>query len=291
MKHLCYELGYSKEEMYELLERQRKLVYVRKMLIGKKLRDIHIVSDRYTSFLLKLHKLLSSLPVSPIQHGCVKGRSTDSNAAVHIGNEFLYKFDISNCFPSITRNRVFHLFYDRLSCSPKVSNFLADISTFEGRLPQGFNTSPSIANLVLVPLANRIHGLAKKYGGGAGVFVDDIGVSLGYSCSKIKNKVITIIEEEGFLANPDKIEELGPGSEKVITGRRANDHVDAKSADFQDVRRRIKRLPVQQFENYDHYQKYIRSLRGKISYIGQVNRGAAKMYASMLNKTIAASRN
>lgn len=95
--------------------------------------------------------LLPGIARSPYSHGGVPGRSARTNAIAHQGQAFVFTTDISQFFPSIRYERVKHLF-QRLDCTAKVAGLCARLVTHNARLPQGFCTSPILADAILSPV-------------------------------------------------------------------------------------------------------------------------------------------
>ena len=86
--------------------------------------------------------LMPKLKPSPVSHGGVRGRHVKTNLACHLDSVFALTLDISDFFPSISSNRVYRLFTQRLCCSPDVARLCTKMCTYNYHLALGLVTSP-----------------------------------------------------------------------------------------------------------------------------------------------------
>ena len=123
---------------------------------------------------------------------------------VHCAKEATFKIDLKDFFPNIKSYRIYSLFL-RFSCSKEIAKLLAEIVTFNGLLPQGFPTSPMIANLVANKLDIEQLSTCEKYSITRTRWIDDIVFS-----GRIKSLELTIpkliyaISINHFNLNMDK---------------------------------------------------------------------------------------
>lgn len=94
--------------------------------------------------------ILSKTSVSEASHAFVKGRSLLTNARAHVSHKetWLLRLDIRNFFESIQDTAIENIFIE-LGYSKGASKALTLLTTYKGRLRQGFLTSPSLSNLYL----------------------------------------------------------------------------------------------------------------------------------------------
>lgn len=152
-----------------------------------------IVSVEHGCELEKLQKnlqknFLSKLPVCPSAKGFVKGSSYLDFLEEHMGHEYFLRIDIKNFFDSISAK----LLEESLKSfvreeeetdseeektdseeekrepqeEERESSILDEVTalcTWQGRVPQGFLTSPSISNLVFRRLDQRIRKYCRAY--------------------------------------------------------------------------------------------------------------------------------
>src|SRR5207248_2048701 len=98
------------------------------------------------------------------------------NAEVHCGQRNLARIDIKHCFPSVTNQTVF-LLLRRAGLGPGVASLLTVLMTRKGHIPQGAPTSDRLANLVLMPVDQRVREIAAALKLNNRRFVDDFTLS------------------------------------------------------------------------------------------------------------------
>lgn len=98
-------------------------------------------------------------------HGFERGKSIITHARQHVGKRYVYTIDIKDFFPSITRNRVFGMLKAYPFHAPQaVARYLANLTCYEGCLPQGAPTSPILSNLLCRRLDSRLFKWARRNG-------------------------------------------------------------------------------------------------------------------------------
>lgn len=111
------------------------------------------------------YKLLSSFlekqPLPVCVKGFRKGESYKSFLSDHIGANFFLRIDISSFFPSIGVDWIRETFAEILLVQSdeektKLVDLLCDIVSLNDSLPQGACTSPTVSNLVMARLDQRI---------------------------------------------------------------------------------------------------------------------------------------
>jgi RNA-directed DNA polymerase len=179
------------------------------------------------------------------------------------------------------------MFVEKLNCAPEPARYLTRLTTLDGGVPQGSPTSTTIANLVIVPLANRLNGLSKKHNAKYTQFVDDISISGPGYIEKLSPVVTKIIQQEGFAEHPDKSTNASSDGKQVVTGISVKNGIDAPPNFIKDVRNQIQELGTFKAIGQEIPVKKVNSIKGKINYIGQLNKGAAKSLRRRLNRTLA----
>lgn len=104
-----------------------------------------------------LNNVLEKIKISDYSHGFIKGRSIITNASTHVHDDpsWMLTIDIRNFFDSISIEKVKIIFLE-LGYNEKVSDFLAELCTFDGKLAQGFPTSPYISNIYMKEIDEAI---------------------------------------------------------------------------------------------------------------------------------------
>ena len=109
--------------------------------------------------LLDNYLIKQDLPVCV--KGFKKGESYKSFLSEHIGAEFFLRIDIASFFSSISDSCIKNELSNLLTCDSddgkdKLLDLICDIVTLEDKLPQGACTSPTVSNLVMARIDQRI---------------------------------------------------------------------------------------------------------------------------------------
>lgn len=194
--------------------------------------------------------ILTKVPVHDAAHGFVIGRSTVTNATLHVGARLLLKTDIREFFPTIHYWRVRGMF-GTFGYDERVAGALASLCTrrpvvdregervvvWPGLLPQGAPTSPAIANLVCLRLDARLTGLAAKLGARYTRYADDLSFSF-HDPEQVEKLDIgrtfwwidQILQQEGFAEHPGKRQVLRPSRRQLVTGIVVNEKLTVPRA-------------------------------------------------------------
>jgi hypothetical protein len=128
-----------------------------------------------------LRLIVERLPAHDASHGFRVGRSTQTNAAVHVDSKMLVKVDFQNFSSAITMPRVRGVF-ERAGYPADVALALALLCTAPDpagvrRLPQGAPTTPGLSNAVCLKLDCWLAGLASRLGWRFTRYGDDLTFS------------------------------------------------------------------------------------------------------------------
>lgn len=156
-------------------------------------------------------------------HGFCPGRSILTNAANHVGRQFVVAMDIKDFFPSIHTAKL------RPILSPFADNareleFLLALVTRHGRLPQGAPTSPHLANLVFSPVDAEIAALLPA-GWVYSRYADDLAFSGDESPGALVEMVTRLVASHGFAIARQKTRIMGRNRRQVVTGLVVNERV------------------------------------------------------------------
>lgn len=136
-------------------------------------------------------------------YGGVKNKSNILNAKVHKGKKYIFTTDIKDFFPSIAKQKVFHLF-KKLGHSKEVSKILSELVTYNGVLPQGTPTSSCIANLVFKEAGDRLDLLSRNNNITFTSFIDDLTFSSNNDFKQLTNEIVQIIKSSQYKVNQKK---------------------------------------------------------------------------------------
>jgi RNA-directed DNA polymerase len=248
-----------------------------------------------------LANILSKIPTSEVAHGFITGRSTVTNASVHVESAWVLNADLKDFFPSITFPRVQGIFLE-LGYSPAAACILALLCTecprqrvvLNGKLlyaatgpralPQGACTSPALSNLATRRLDARLQGISRRLGLRYTRYADDLTLSapagtiidnapekdvVGYMLARLRH----IAGEEGFRLNPDKTRVQRRHTAQVVTGIVVNDHPAISRETVRRLRAILHRarsqgLTAQNRENHPNFEGWV---HGMIAYVSMVN--------------------
>ncbi|WP_420030645.1 reverse transcriptase family protein [Pseudomonas oryzihabitans] len=256
--HLSKIVGVDYSLLRASVERRREAANYRMFAIKKRSggrRHIHAV----TGELFKVQQFINSEILQKRKpHAASFAFHPDGGiracASEHCGARWLFQFDLSNFFHSVSEADVYGVLVElgyrpllafemarictttRLpehlkrylwsSLSHKVRDYrlYVDRSGAMGVLPQGAPTSPMLSNLAARNLDEALTAFSTQYGFVYTRYADDITLSSGgnlpegISIGSIHRSVIGIIRKSGFRENPDKTRIAGPGSKKLVLG-------------------------------------------------------------------------
>jgi RNA-directed DNA polymerase len=211
VKHLAHRLGVdvrTLEGVAEAPEQWCVKLELRDPAKPKKKRDVLNVVGPLRRLQTRILRdiLLPALPVSQFSHGGVRGRHIKTNLEPHLGSAFVFTTDISEFYSSISHNRVYRLFAQTFQCSPDVARICTRLCTHDHHLALGLITSPILADQVMYRIDERIGRACRKAKLIYTRYVDDLTISGPYDLetSGFAHLVRSILEEHGFLLNPDK---------------------------------------------------------------------------------------
>lgn len=217
---------------------------------------------------------LESQPLDNSVHGCVKRRSSRTNAEVHCGQRSLAGVDVKNCFPSVTNRMVFRLLR-RSGLGPKTASLLTVLMTRNGHVPQGAPSSDRLANLALAPVDERVREIATRLALKRTRFVDDFTLSGGATREAI-GEVIAALRSEGFAVGHRKTRNAGATRAHVTTGFTASPIGLKVARDKQQkIRTRVYDL-VRAHQRGESIEMSIQSVRGSLAYLRPTNPGLTR---------------
>lgn len=235
----------------------------------------------------------AACPARCVAHGFKNELNTISNAKPHRGQKYVVNFDLSNYFDQFNFGRVrgFFISNPKFLLSPKVATAIAQIATFENKLPQGSPCSPVIANLITRSLDNRLLKFCRANRFSYTRYADDITISSNLTSfpdqvvcdvhpggkASLSLELSNIIEAFGFEINPNKTRVFSKHHRQLVTNLVVNEKVNVPSSYY-----RATRSMCHQFFMRHKYQidgKDVDGsdrLRGRLSYIFYVRDSADK---------------
>lgn len=281
IEHFRRLVGVKKSSFYKLfygLKFQYKEVYIPKRKKGE-YRQLTVPSKN----IKKIQRwILEYILYSELCDDCVTGfvptKSIVENALPHLRQNYIYKFDLKDFFPSISRTKVFYLFKN-FGYTTELSNYLASFCCYKDCLPQGAPSSPYIANLICKQLDNRLNQLCEKNDFTYTRYADDITISGGHKIVHFRNLFKTIIEDSGFLVNESKTRLIRNGQRKIVTGVVVNEKVTISREYIRELKKEIYFINRFGMANHLKYigenysvDDYRIKIQGKINFVKMVDR-------------------
>lgn len=164
-----------------------------------------------------LRKILDSFSVHPCAHAYAKNKKALDHAVCHLGCKELITLDISDFFPSITRQMVFQAL-NAGGLDSHFSHYISLLCCLKGVLPQGACTSPALSNIVFSALDERFHRLAGRLGLTYSRYADDLAFSGDKIPRNMTGMVQKILATKEFALNTEKTRLKICGAKKIITG-------------------------------------------------------------------------
>ncbi|MDX1525891.1 MAG: retron St85 family RNA-directed DNA polymerase [Pseudidiomarina maritima] len=277
LEHLSKVLGIEQSVLSAMIASANK--FYRVFSIPKRKGGRRTICSPYPSLLSVQQwiysNILSKVEVHSAAHGFVCGRSIVTNASCHVNKSALLKMDLKDFFDSIPINWVVSLF-SSLGYPKNVSYYLASLCCLENSLSQGAATSPSLSNILLYQLDERLMRLSKSHYLTYTRYADDMSFSGKYISQRFQDSVKTIVEEFGLTVNSKKTSLRVGKSKKAITGLNVTGERVLVSKKF---KRRLRQeiYFIKKFGYLSHINKlkirdpeYKASLLGKLAFIKQV---------------------
>jgi RNA-directed DNA polymerase len=161
-------------------------------------------------------------------HGFVQGRGTVTNAACHLGRDVVLKVDIRDFFDSIGSEEVCSGLV-RFGFTDECAELVASVTLVDGKLAQGFSTSPLLSNMAFLRTDEALAAFAQNRGVTFTRYVDDLAFS-GIKDS-IDDDFLESLEVQlgtlGWSINPTKTRFMRRGGPQFVTGLYVGDHAGA----------------------------------------------------------------
>ncbi|MEH2260493.1 reverse transcriptase domain-containing protein [Nostoc sp.] len=287
--------------------------------IPKKSGGIRQISTPITALKIiqtKLNQVLQTVyEIKPSVHGFVMGKNIVTNAQAHTKKRYVLNLDLTDFFPSINFGRVRGMFMATpYGLHPDVATVLAQICCHNNQLPQGAPTSPIVTNMICAKMDSQLQRLAKEYKATYTRYADDITFSttlpkfpeeLAYIVAEeyvdkifIGNRLLSIINENGFEVNNPKNRLQVKGNHQEVTGLTTNLFPNVDRRYVRQVRAMLHAwakfgLEAAEEEFRGKYEKKTRTvtkdkltfkqvLRGKIAFIGMVKGNEDPIYLKFL---------
>lgn len=215
--------------------------------------------------------------IEKISHAFEIDKGIITNAENHRNKRFVLNIDLEDFFDSFHFGRVRGFFHknDHFSLPLEVATAIAQVSCYEGRLPQGSPSSPIITNLICEILDHRILKIAKHYKLDYTRYADDLTFSTNdknflESQTELYKKVSEEINRAGFKINDKKTRLQLRDSQQVVTGLVVNKKINVSSVYYKETRAMAHHL--YKYGEFDINGKpaTLNQLEGRFSFINQL---------------------
>lgn len=206
-------------------------------------------------------------------------RNVVTNAKKHLGRDYLLNIDLKDFFHGVTRDMVLGIFLEKpFRFKGELAELLADLCTYNGRLPMGTPTSPTLSNFACRQLDDTLQAYATNMLWVYTRYADDMSFS---SQQKINTEMIqsvkTLIRNAGFTVNLRKVVRYGPEDAKIVTGLLLTDKIGLAPDFMPSLNEEVKQLAAATRAQHEQGQlstrwlnKLRQQVRGRISFAGFV---------------------
>lgn len=215
-KRLSDILQINEDTIFSLIENKTKNYNC--FLQGKKKREIQSPINELYLIHNRLASLLARVKLPDYLYSGVKNRSYIDNAKAHLTGKEIITTDINAFFPSTTRTMIFWFFKNKLKCSHKIANILADLCSIDEHLPTGSQISMPLAYLVNASMFDELNNLSEKNKLIMTVYVDDVTFSGEKVPKGFKYQVERIIKKHKHNIKAEKTTLYKNQSVKEVTG-------------------------------------------------------------------------
>jgi RNA-directed DNA polymerase len=206
------------------------------------------------------------------------------NAKMHVGKKYVLNIDLKDFFSNISAARVKKMFSSKhFIFNEHMTNVLALLVTYKGKLPTGAPTSPVISNFVCLDLDQSLLEFSKTNGLTYTRFADDLTFS---SDEEITDVLLLMIKEvirlNGFIVNNKKVRIKSSARQQKVTGIVVNEKVNVDRKYIKRIRAMLYHLKVEGLSvaTMKHFGlsarnqmlelKFMNRLAGYINFVGMV---------------------
>ena len=152
--------------------------------------------------------------------GGEKGKSHVDNSRVHQHSKYFLLKDIKGFYDHCTRENVYQFFRQEVKAAPDVAEILANLTTVNGTILQGFPTSLILTYYAYRAMFQEIFEAAERHGCKFTLFVDDMTFSSKepFDHSALSYDANRILKKYGHSSKVGKTRYRGADKAKSVTG-------------------------------------------------------------------------
>ncbi|WP_107841596.1 retron Ec67 family RNA-directed DNA polymerase/endonuclease [Metasolibacillus meyeri] len=247
--------------------------------------DLKDIQRNIVKMLLKQQRvfLFENNIKSNIAHAFTEDKSIITNAKVHKNKRFVLNLDLENFFESFHFGRVKGYFEKNKNYlfPENIATVLAQLTCYNGSLPQGAPSSPIITNLICNILDMKLLKTAKKYKLDYTRYADDLTFSTNNKnfadqLEEFTKQLEVIIKQSGFKINEKKTRLQYKQSRQVVTGLVVNKKVNVKKDFYKDTRAMVNSLYKNGSFTINDSEGSLNQLEGRFSFINHINKESNK---------------
>ena len=214
-----------------------------------------------------------------ISQGFEKGKSIITNAQIHRNKKYVLNIDLSNFFDSFHFGRVMGYFEknNNIKMPKDMAIVMAQLTCYQGKLPQGAPTSPIITNLICQILDYKILSISKKYRLNYTRYADDLTFSTNdkkflETYQEFLLSITRLVEKNGFTVNQKKVRLQYYNSQQKVTGLVVNKRINIDKNYYKQTRAMANHLYKNGYYIIDGTIGKTSQLEGRLSFINQIEK-------------------
>lgn len=214
-----------------------------------------------------------------ISHGFEKNKNILTNAKNHVNKKFIINIDLEDFFDSFHFGRVRGYFEKNkhINLPVEVATIIAQLTCYEGKLPQGAPTSPIITNMICEILDQRLIHLAKEFKLYYTRYADDLTFSTNDKMILDKydlflNRIKSEIIKFGLSINNKKTRLIYNSSRQEVTGLIVNKKINIEKEYYKKTRAMADNLYKYGEFTVKEERGTIKQLEGRFSFINQIDK-------------------
>lgn len=263
-------------------------------------RQIEVPRAELKKVLVQLNKYLQSVYLferSRAAYGFIVGirndqdrRSILTNAKKHLGKPYLLNVDLKDFFHAVTRDKVIEIFDGSpFHFKRDLPDLLADLVTYQGRLPMGTSTSPVLSNFACRELDTALTELTESMLWVYTRYADDMSFSSKKPIHAEKiNSIRALVRHYGFQSNERKLKVYGPKDTKIVTGLIVNDRIELSPDYLEQLHKDTQRLSeVLRIQNEQGQlttrwvEQFKQQVRGRLNFAGYILKRNNEQYIAL----------
>ena len=213
-----------------------------------------------------------------VSHAFEKEKSIITNARIHRNKRFVLNLDLENFFDCFHFGRVQGYFEKNnyFKLPHDVAVILAQLTCYQGRLPQGAPSSPIITNLICQSLDTYLLRVAKKYKLDYTRYADDLTFSTNdrhfvENQEEFLAEANAAIKRAGFSINEKKTRLQFKDSRQEVTGLIVNKKLNVNHSYVHKTRAMAHQLYTTGEYLIDGVPGTLKQLEGRFSFIDQLD--------------------